>query len=66
MHVLCSVPDNLLRETAVDGIDVLLQRRAGLSVELLHLLQAPTGDKQTASLAVMRQHLFKEERTGRV
>lgn len=62
MLVWCRVPDYLLRETAVDGVDVLLQRGAGLSLDLLHCLQTPAGHKQTASLAVMRQHLGDEGR----
>lgn len=65
MHVcLCvcgggggSTPDYLFRETAVDGVDVLLQKGARLSLDLLHLLHPPAGDKQAASLTVMRQHL---------
>lgn len=53
-------PDYLLRETAVDSVDVLLQKGARLSLDLLHFLQPPAGHEQTASLAVMRQHLWKE------
>lgn len=52
-----NTPDYLFRKTAVDGINVLLQSGAGLSLDLLHFLQPSTGHKQTASLAVMRQHL---------
>lgn len=55
-------PDYLLGETAVDSVDVLLQRGARLSLDLLHFLQPPAGHEQTASLAVMRQHLWKEGR----
>ena len=50
-------PDYFFRETAVDGVDVLLQKGARLSLDLLHLLQPPAGDEQAASLTVMRQHL---------
>lgn len=63
MHVCVGrIPDYLFRETAVDGVDVLLQRGAGLGLDLLHFLQPPTGHKQTASFAVMRQHLREEGR----
>lgn len=50
-------PDYLFREAAVDVIDVLLQHRPRISVELLHSLQPPIGDKQASSLAVVGQHL---------
>lgn len=52
-----NTPDYLFREAAVDSVDVLLQRGAGLSLDLLHFLQTPAGHEQTASLSVVRQHL---------
>lgn len=54
-------PDDLFRETAVDGVDVLLKKGARLGVHLLHLLQPPAGHEQAASLTVIRQHLRSEE-----
>lgn len=38
-------------------IDVLLQHRPRISVELLNSLQPPISDEQAASLAVVGQHL---------
>lgn len=40
---------------------MLLQNRAGLSLDLLHFLQPPAGDKQTPGLTVVRQHLWRQE-----
>lgn len=54
-----AAPDYLLWEAAVDGVDVLLQRRPRLGLDLLHFLQPPAGHEQTASLAVVRQHLMR-------
>ena len=54
------IPDDLLGEAAVDVVDVILQRGAGLRFDLLELLQTPAGHKQPASLAVMREHLRGE------
>lgn len=57
---LC-LPDDLLGEAAVDGVDVLLQRRARLGLDLLHLLQAPAGHEEAPGSTVMRQYLRREE-----
>ena len=67
------VPHYLLGIAAVDDSDVLCQNGAGLAADLLylwsksdvlsslssspHLLQSSRGDKQSAGLWVVRQHL---------
>lgn len=63
--VLC-LPDYLLWETAVDGVDVLLQTRARLGFDLLHLGQTSTGHEGTPSLTVMGQHLWPGSEKNRV
>lgn len=57
LHEAIAVPDDLIRETGVDCVDLLLQNRAGLCLDLLHLLQPPAGHKEAASPAVVWQHL---------
>lgn len=57
MCVSVTVPDYLFWETPVDSADVLLQKGARLSLDLLHFLQTPAGHEQAPSLTVMRQHL---------
>lgn len=57
-----AAPHYLLREAAVDGVDVLLQNRTGLSLDLLHFLQPPAGDEQAPGLTVVRQHLWMQDK----
>lgn len=58
-----NTPDYLFGETVVDSVDVLLQRGARFSLDLLHFFQPPAGHEQTASLTVVRQHLLERGET---
>lgn len=59
-----SEPDYLLGVAGVDGVDVLLQSRAGLGFNFLHLLQSSASYKQPTCFTVMWKNLQDTKPTG--